>query len=57
MKGRIDHSITLVIGSDNESIVSENKKHINRFIKSKKSDGKDYRVLIVDFKDNYKGRN
>ncbi len=52
---QIDYSITLVVGSDNESIISENKKHINRFIKSKKSDNKDYRVLIVDFKNKYKG--
>lgn len=51
----IDHSITLVVGNDIDEIVSENKKHINRFIKDKKLQNNDYRVLIVDFKNKYKG--
>lgn len=52
---RIDYSITLIVGSDSDVIVSENKKHINRFIKSKKLDGNDYKVLIIDFENKYKG--
>jgi len=55
MKNRIENSITLVIGSNIDEVVSENKKHISRFVKSKKLQNNEYRVLIVDFKGKYKG--
>lgn len=52
---RIENSITVVVGGRNTGITTENKKHIARYIKDRKRNGRDYRVLIIDFQDEYKG--
>jgi hypothetical protein len=52
---KIDNSITIVIGCEKTEVITENKKHIQRFIKERERSKKDYRVLIVDFENEYKG--
>ena len=52
---KVENSMTIVIGGKKTGVTTENKKHINKFIKDRKNRGKDYRVLIIDFEDEYKG--
>lgn len=52
---KVENNITVVIGGKRTGITTENKRHINRFIKEKKAQGVDYRVLIIDFNNEYKG--
>lgn len=55
LRENVEHSLTVVIGELRMDTEYENEKHIKRFIKQRKSDGKDYRVVIIDFKDRYEG--
>ena len=52
---KIENSLTVVVASKSTGSTTENKKHINRYIKEKKKQGVDYRVLVIDFNDEYKG--
>lgn len=55
MKQQIDYSITIAIGAPQSGVTTENKKHIARYIKEKKKQKQDYRVLVIDINHEYKG--
>lgn len=52
---RIENSLTIAISRKSSSLIEENKKQISRYVKEEKKSELTYRVLIVDFKNEYKG--
>ncbi len=48
-------SVTIAVGCKDSNVTVENKRHINRYIRKRKNEGRDYRVLIVDFSNEYNG--
>ena len=50
------NDVTIVIGGRETGVTTENKNYINGYVKNKKSLKEDYRVLVIDFDNEYKGK-